>query len=252
MNQPTSYNSTALSENPFLSIIIPARNEENRLPRTLEQVAGYLDAQAYRGEILVVENGSADRTAEVARDFAASDDRARVLSVSEPGKGRAVREGMLAAVGTYRFMADADLSMPIGEIENFLEPAAAGCEIVIGSREAPGAVRFNEPEYRHLGGRAVNAMIRILALPGLQDTQCGFKLFHAGAAEDLFKKQTLTGWSFDIEILYAARLRGYRILELAIPWHYRHESKVNPLPDTLKMFFDILRIRRNARAGVYD
>ena len=241
-----------MTENPHLSIIIPARNEENRLPGTLAQVSSYLEAQAYRSEILIVENASTDRTGEVARDFAAADDRSRVLSVPEPGKGGAVRAGMLAARGTYRFMADADLSMPVAEIDRFLALAAEGCEIVIGSREAPGAIRYGEPEYRHLGGRAVNAMIRLLALPGLHDTQCGFKLFAAAPAEDLFSRQTLAGWSFDIEILYAARLRGCRIHELPISWHYRAESKVNPLPDTLKMFFDILRIRRNARAGVYD
>ncbi|HUF37692.1 MAG TPA: dolichyl-phosphate beta-glucosyltransferase [Anaerolineales bacterium] len=240
-----------MSANPHLSIIIPARNEENRLPRTLEQVAAFLDGQDFGGEILVVENASADRTGEIARDFAAGDGRVRVLSVGEPGKGGAVRAGMLAAGGAYRFMADADLSMPIDQIQRFLEPAADGFDIVIGSREASGAVRYGEPQYRHLGGRLVNTMIRLLALPDLHDTQCGFKLFRAGAAEILFRRQTLAGWSFDIEILYAARLRGCRILELGIPWHYRAESKVNPLPDAIRMFFDILRIRRNARRGVY-
>jgi glycosyltransferase involved in cell wall biosynthesis len=241
-----------LSENPYLSIIIPARNEENRLPRTLEQIAGYLDGRTFPAEVLVVENASTDRTGEIARTFAGSDERFRTLAVPEPGKGLAVRAGMLAARGTYRFMADADLSMPVEEIDSFLELAGEGCHIVIGSREAPGAVRYGEPQYRHLGGRAVNMMIRLLALPGLHDTQCGFKLFHGASADDLFNRQTLTGWSFDIEILYAARLRGYCIHELPIPWHYRHESKVNPLPDTLKMFADILRIRRNAQAGVYS
>jgi glycosyltransferase involved in cell wall biosynthesis len=240
-----------LSEKPHLSIIIPARNEENRLPKTLEDVAAFLDTQNSSGEIIVVENASADRTAEVAWEFAAADERARVLTVVQPGKGRAVKAGMLSARGMFRFMADADLSMPVDQIPRFIEAAEGGCDVVIGSREAEGAVRYGEPEYRHLGGRAVNLMIRRLALPGLHDTQCGFKLFRAAAAEDLFRRQTLNGWSFDIEILYAARLRGYRILELGIPWHYRPESKVNPFPDTLKMLADILRIRRNARAGVY-
>jgi glycosyltransferase involved in cell wall biosynthesis len=241
-----------VSENPHLSIIIPARNEENRLPKTLEQIAGFLDTRDHSGEIIVVENASTDRTAEVAWEFAANhSERTRVLTVNEPGKGGAVRAGMLTARGEFRFMADADLSMPVDQIPRFLEPASRGFDIVIGSREADGAARYGEPEYRHLGGRAVNGMIRLLALPGLQDTQCGFKLFRAAAAEELFRRQTLTGWSFDVEILFAARLRGYRILELGIPWHYRSESKVNPLPDAIRMFFDILRIRRNARSGVY-
>ena len=242
-----------MSENPHLSIIIPARNEENRLPKTLEQVAGFLDTQEYPGEIIVVENASTDRTAEVAWDFAAyHSKRTQVLTVIETGKGNAVRAGMLSARGEFRFMADADLSMPVDQIPRFLGLAVGGCDIVVGSREADGAVRYGEPEYRHLGGRAVNGMIRLLALPGLQDTQCGFKMFRAAAAEDLFRRQTLIGWSFDVEILYAARLRGYRILELGIPWHYRAESKVNPLPDTIVMLFDILRIRRNACIGVYN
>lgn len=241
-----------MSNTPHLSIIIPARNEENRLPETLAQFAGFLDTQPYSGEILIVENGSSDRTAEVAGDYAAADDRIRVLTLAEPGKGRAVRTGMLAAAGAFRFMADADLSMPAGEVTRFLEAAGLDFPIVIGSREAQGAVRYGEPEYRHLGGRAVNIMIRLFALPGLQDTQCGYKLFRAGAADDLFRRQTLTGWSFDIEVLYAARLRGYRILELGIPWHYRPQSKVNPLPDALNMLVDIIRIRRNARSGAYS
>lgn len=237
---------------PHLSLIIPARNEENRLPRTLEQTDAFLSSQPYDSELIIVENASTDQTGAIAREFAAGSARTRVLHEPLPGKGRAVRTGMLAARGAYRFMADADLSMPITEIPRFLTPVQDGYDIVIGSREAAGSVRYDEPEYRHLGGRAVNWMIRLLALPGLHDTQCGFKLFTAQVANTLFSQQTAMGWSFDIEILFIARLRGCRVLELPIPWHYRTESKVRPLQDTVNMFVDILRIRANAARGRYD
>jgi hypothetical protein len=170
---------------------------------------------------------------------------------SPRGKGAAVRRGMLAAAGEYRMMLDADLSMPVSEINRFLPPQLSGVDIAIASREAPGAVRYNEPPYRHFGGRVINAMIKLLALPGLEDTQCGFKCFSGRAAEDLFSKQTITGWSFDVEILFIARRRGYQIAELPIPWYYSGQSHVKPLQDTTRMFFDLLLIRSNAARGVY-
>jgi hypothetical protein len=159
---------------------------------------------------------------------------------------------MLEAEGEYRFMCDADLSMPIGEVNRFLPPELTDFEIAIASREAPGAVRYDEPSYRHLGGRAVNWVIRILALPGLSDTQCGFKCFRAEAAEDLFHQQTLTGWAFDVELLYIGRKRGYRIRELPIPWYFNPESKVHAIRDALRMIKDIFRIRFNALRGGYQ
>lgn len=149
-------------------------------------------------------------------------------------------------------MADADLSMPIGEIINFFPPRLDNFDLAIATREADGAVRYDEPPYRHWGGRLMNWMIQLLALPGIQDTQCGFKCFTEEAAEDLFHQQTLNGWSFDIELLYIARRRGYQIQEIPIPWYYRQESKVSALQDALKIISDMIRIRRNARQGVYD
>lgn len=243
----------------FVSIIIPAYNEEHRLPSTLKQVCAFAKEQSYPVEIIVVENGSQDSTAEIALDFKNMYSREpvqgkpQVRLIQEPvrGKGLAVVSGMLSARGTYRFMADADLSMPITEVNRFLPPLLTNFDIAIGSREAPGAIRYNEPYYRHLGGRAINTMIRMFALPGLQDTQCGFKCFRAAVAEDLFAQQTLTGWSFDIEILYIARLRGYRILEVPIPWYFNPESKLDVVEDAIRMFLDILSIRRNARQGKY-
>ena len=242
---------TALSL-PLLSIIIPAHNEENRLPRSLEQVFAFLKQQSYEAEVLVVENGSRDRTLELARGFARGHRNLRVLQELGRGKGLAVRRGMLEAHGAYRFMCDADLSMPIEEVNKFLPPARSDFDIAIGTREARDSVRYDEPIYRHLGGRLINTAIRLLILPGLQDTQCGFKCFRAEAAERLFNCQTLEGWSFDIELLFVASRLGYRILEVPIHWYYRPESKVSTVPDALRLLGDIFLIRANARRGIYD
>ncbi len=236
---------------PFLSIIIPAHNEERRLPSTLGQLSDFLQAQPYSSEVLVVENGSQDRTLEIARDFVRDRPGWRALQVAERGKGRAVQRGMLEARGEYRFMCDADFSMPVEQINRFLPPALSGVDIAIASREAPGAVRYNEPPYRHVVGRIFNGLIRLIALPGLQDTQCGFKCFRGPAAADLFRRQTLPGWAFDVEVLFAARLLGYSIVEIGIPWYFNADSKVSVLRDSTRMALDLFRIRLNALRGVY-
>lgn len=236
--------------NPYLSIIIPAHNEENRLPETLTEVVQFIQKQTYQAEILVVENASRDNTLKIAQDFAARHNFIQAIHEDLPGKGRAVRTGMLAAKGEYRFFADADLSMPIAEVNRFLPPAV-DAPIAIASREAPGAIRYDEPAYRHVTGRVFNSLIRILVLPKLQDTQCGFKMFRADVAEELFKRQTLMGWSFDVELLYIARLRGLPMLEIPIPWYFNPESKVNVLRDSWRMFRDLLLIRQNGRLGKY-
>ena len=237
---------------PFLSIVIPAHNEETRLPNTLEQVFSFLSNQNYQSEVLVVENGSQDQTLEVARSYAAHTSSLRVLQLEQRGKGRAVQHGMLQAAGEYRFMCDADLSMPISYINHFIPPTLTDFDIAIASREAPGAVRYNEPAYRHMVGRVFNAMIHALALPGLNDTQCGFKCFRAPVARDLFPRQILPGWSFDVEVLFIARQRGYRIVELPIPWYFNAESKVRVFRDSAHMALDLLTIRINALRGVYN
>lgn len=236
---------------PYLSIIIPAYNEGGRLPTTLEKTRQFLEKQSYPAEVLVIENGSQDRTFQIADEFAQQYPHFRAIHEEQRGKGRAIQRGMLEAGGQYRFMCDADLSMPIDEINRFFPPLQADFDLAIGSREAPGAVRYNEPFYRHAGGRMINWIIRLLALPGMHDTQCGFKCFRAAIAQDLFGSLTLSGWSFDVELLYLARKRGYRIAEIPIPWYFMAESKVNLIQDTLKMVLDILTVRRNERRGVY-
>jgi dolichyl-phosphate beta-glucosyltransferase len=237
---------------PLLSIIIPAHNEEQRLPGTLEKVCTFLAAQPYSAEVIVVENGSQDRTLEIAQEFARCYPDLHVLQNQARGKGLAVQAGMLAAKGDYRFMCDADLSMPITEVNRFIPPALENFDIAIASREGPGAVRYHEPPHRHFVGRVYNAIIRLMALPGLQDTQCGFKCFSAAAAQELFPRQTLTGWSFDVELLYIARRRGYRIAEIGIPWYFNADSKIRVLHDSFRMGMDLLTIRWNGMRGVYE
>ena len=238
--------------NPFLSIIIPAYNEQSRLPKTLEQVFHFLGKQSFKSEVIVVENGSTDRTFEVAQKFAEQYKNLRVIHTEERGKGGAVQRGVREAEGEYVFICDADLSMPVEEISKFLPPALKDFDIAIGSREAPGAVRYNEPYYRHLTGRVFNMLIRLMVLPKLQDTQCGFKCLRAEVARDIFPFQTLTGWAFDVELLYIAHQHGYRILEIPIDWFFNADSKVRVLRDSWRMFIDLLVIRRNARRGLYD
>jgi glycosyltransferase involved in cell wall biosynthesis len=236
---------------PFLSIIIPAHNEENRLPSTLEQVFAFLSTQPYAAEVLIVENGSNDHTLEIAQSFARQKGNLHVLQETQPGKGNAVRRGMLDARGEYRFICDADLSMPIEELAKFIPSALTDFDIAIGSREAPGAVRYNEPPYRHLGGRGINFIIQMFILPGLNDTQCGFKCFRAETAKALFSLQRIMGWSFDIEILYLARRKHLRVKEIPIHWYYRSDSKVSAIRDAIRMIGDIFRIHYNARRGLY-
>lgn len=237
---------------PFLSIVIPAHNEEYRLPPTLQKIVDFLQTQSYSAEVVVVENGSQDRTLEIAREFARHAPSLQVVKEVARGKGLAVRRGMLEAQGQYRFICDADLSMPIDQVNRFLPPVLPHADIAIGSREIPGSMRYHEPAYRHFIGRGFNSIVRWMALPGLQDTQCGFKCFSAQAAKDVFSRQSLTGMSFDVEILFIARQLGYRIHEIPIDWYFDPDSRVRLFQDSLQMFLDLLTIRRNARMGLYD
>ena len=238
---------------PFLSVVIPAHNEARRLPGTMEQLLPFLAAQPYEAEIVIVENGSSDDTLALAREYQrAHPDVVRVFHEPARGKGLAVRRGMLEARGDYRFLCDADLSMPVEELPRFLPPQLTDFDIAIASRELPGSRRVGEPRYRHLVGRAFNWMVRLMALPGFQDTQCGFKCFRAAVAEDVFRYQTLTGMSFDVEVLFIARRRGYRIVEVPITWYFDPDSRVRLVQDSLRMGIDLLTIRWNAWRGRYD
>jgi dolichyl-phosphate beta-glucosyltransferase len=213
-----------------------------------------LAEQSYQAEVIVVENGSVDQTARVVREFAQHAEHSHITLIQETqrGKGIAVRRGMLAAQGVYRFMCDADLSMPIEEVNKFLPPVLDDYEVAIASREVPGARRYNEPSYRHIGGRVINFLIRVLAVRNFQDTQCGFKSFRAAAALDLFSVQQLNGMSFDVEVLYIAQQRGYKIVEVPINWYFSSESRVRLVQDTLRVISDLFQVRRNYQHGKYD
>jgi glycosyltransferase involved in cell wall biosynthesis len=238
--------------NPFLSIIIPAHNEEKRLPDTLEQIFGFLEKQSFTAEVIVVENGSSDKTFELAQEVVKKNQNLHVIQNNQRGKGLAIQRGIQEARGEYLFMCDADLSMPIDEINKFIPPQLQNVDIAIASREAPGAVRYHEPYYRHFTGRVFNILIRLLVLPTLQDTQCGFKCIRADVARDIFRYQTLTGWAFDVEMLFIARRHHYRIVEIPIDWYFNADSKISVLRDSLRMFLDLLLIQRNAHNGLYD
>jgi dolichyl-phosphate beta-glucosyltransferase len=235
----------------LLSIIIPAHNEENRLPGSLTRIFAFLEGQPYQSEVLVIENGSSDRTAQVVEAMAPTHTGLRLLREPARGKGLAVRRGMQESSGAYRFICDADLSMPIEEVNRFLPPILNEADIAIASREAPGAVRYGEPFHRHWFGRVFNLLVRTLAVPGFHDTQCGFKCLRGEVADDLFAVQRLDGWTFDVELLFIALKRGYRVVEVPIPWYYNPGSRVSLIRDSLSMLNDLFIIRRNWRAGLY-
>jgi len=236
---------------PLLSIIIPAHNEEHRLPPSLAKIDAFLRTQPYAAEVIVVENGSHDRTADVTRAFAADHPYVTLLEVETRGKGLAVKAGMLAARGEYRFICDTDLSMPIEEITKFLPPHADGYDISIATREGKEARRIGEPEYRHLMGRVNNLLIKIFAVRGFEDTQCGFKMFHRRAADDLFAVQHMTGIGFDVELLFIAKRRGYRVREVPITWYFDPDSRMRLVQDSLRMLLEIFDIRQNWAKGLY-
>jgi dolichyl-phosphate beta-glucosyltransferase len=243
---------TGSTHQPLLSIIIPAYNEEARLPESLTQVAAFVAAQNYGVEVVVVDNNSRDGTSEVANAFAESHPYVRVLFEPVQGKGAAVRKGVLDGRGEYLFVCDADFSMPVEEIRKFMPPALDGYDVAIASRELPGSRRIDEPYYRHLMGRVFNLIVRLLAVPKIQDTQCGFKVFRREAAQDVFRAQTLDGWAFDVEVLHIALRRGYRLVEVPVTWVYMPGTRVSPIRDSIRMFVEVWRVRRNGRRGLYD
>ena len=237
---------------PGLSVVVPAFNEEGSIGRCLSELRVCLDRLGLAWEIVVVDDGSNDGTGAVAGQHAEADPRIRVLRGGRAGKGAAVRRGMLEARGLWRFMADADLAMPPDNLDRFLHVVSStpSPDIVIGSREAPGSQRVGEHWLRYSIGRVFNAYVRLLLLPGIMDTQCGFKLFSATAAEALFRRLTVEGFAFDVELLVMARRAGYEIREVGIEWNGRADSRV-AVSRGAGAFGDVLRIRWNAWAGRY-
>lgn len=247
-NQPPSDVSSWMEGQPAtarsvdLSIVVPAFNEERRLPPTLVDMIDYLDGHDRSYEILVVDDGSSDRTSDVVVKFERIRPQVHLIRVPRNyGKGHAVRTGVLNAHGKRILFADADGSAPIEELERLEACYAQGAEVVIGSRAlfSPDT-KVNARWYRKYLGRAFNFCVNVLVLPNIADTQCGFKLFSARAARYLFERQQSDGFSFDVEILYIARLAGLSIAEVPINWNNVPGSKVNLILDALAMFRDII------------
>ena len=237
---------------PHLSVIIPAYNEAGRIVATLGAVSQYLQQQSYTAEVITVDDGSDDSTAEVVERWSAEQENFWLERIEHGGKGAAVRHGMLAASGEYRFMCDADLAMPISHLADFLQHMDSGYDIVIGSRQIAGANRYGESLSRHMLGRAYNKVVQIIAVRGIDDTQCGFKCFSAAAAETLFPLQRVKGWGFDVELLFLARRLGMRVLEIPIEWRHDADSRLNPASAGLNMLRDVLAIRWNSLRGKYS
>jgi len=246
----------------YLSVVVPAYNEERRLPETLQKITSFLQGKTYAADIIVVDDGSADATARLVEGMAATNPMLRLIRNDHHGKAYAVRTGMLAATGRYVLFTDADGATPIEETDKLLPRLEAESDVVIASREGVGALRHGEPRFRHFMGRVFNLIVRTLAVPGVQDTQCGFKAFRREAAQDLFGHMQLYGQvagtvrgamltGFDVEILFLARKWGYRIAEMPVQWYYGAESKVNPLKDSWRNLLDVLRVRWNDLGGRY-
>ncbi|MGE5506961.1 MAG: dolichyl-phosphate beta-glucosyltransferase [Chitinophagales bacterium] len=244
-----------MSSGPFLSVVLPAYNEERRLPATLARVLEYLAASPYTHEVVLVDDGSRDSTPQFIAGACAAHASVRGIYLTpNQGKGAAVKAGMLAAQGEYLLFSDSDLSTPIEEVEPLLarlQSQKAG--VAIGSRRLPESnLIIRQPFHRRVMGAGFNLLVQALALPGLHDTQCGFKLFTRAAARDIFPRLTIDRFGFDVEALYLARRFGHRIVEVPVTWRDAADSKVSPLRDSARMFGDLLRIRLNDLTGRYN
>jgi dolichyl-phosphate beta-glucosyltransferase len=253
-----------LSDQPLLTIVVPAYNERQRITASVERIMEFMGAQEYAAELLVVDDGSKDGTADMVEALRDGPGPSiRVIRNDHRGKAYTVRTGMLAARGRYVLFSDADLSTPIEEVAAFLRHFEDGCDVVIGSREAPGAQRFDEPATRHVMGRVFTRIVQIVTGQRFQDTQCGFKAFTRAAAQDIFSRVQLYGpnspvitvsrvTGFDVELLFLARKLGLRIQEVPVRWYYSAASKVDPLRDSIQNLLDVLKVRLYDFQGRYD
>jgi dolichyl-phosphate beta-glucosyltransferase len=238
---------------PFLSVIIPSYKEEKNFSRgVLDQVISYLKKQKFTWELILTDDGSSDKTVELLKAFAKKNEGVRVVENPHRGKGPTVSAGMLAATGQYRLFTDFDQSTPLSDFEKFLPYIDDGYDVVIGSRALQGAKREKEPLHRHVMGLVFNVLVQLIAVPGIHDTQCGFKLFTAEATESLFPKLVVYGGkerqdaftgAFDVELLLLARRNKFSIAEVPVGWEHNETERVNPLKDSVRMFVDIVKIR---------
>jgi glycosyltransferase involved in cell wall biosynthesis len=243
-----------VTQHPQYSIVIPAYNESARILRTLRSVLSYVRARGWTTEIIVVNDGSRDATAEVVREFARNAPEVRLVeNPGNHGKGYSVRNGILQALGEVVMFTDSDLSAPIEEAELLFAAIAAGADIAIGSRWLErGRQTHRQPLYRQFFGRCFNAVTRAVMGLRFADTQCGFKAFTRDAAQTVFRLQTIEGWGFDPEILFIAVKRGYRVVEVPVSWAHDERTRMSYLKDGMRMLEDIGTIRWNALRGRYS
>lgn len=250
-----------MSQKPFLSVIIPAYNEEPNFKKGLiDEVPIYLDKQEYSYEVIIVDDGSSDNTASLAEEFARKHDKIRVIKNPHQGKAQTVKKGVEEASGELILFTDFDQATPISEVSKLLA-FIPDYDIVIGSRQLPGAKREKEPIHRHIMGLGFNMVVQLFTIRGIRDTQAGFKCFKGDVAKELFsalkvysKGKQVKGalvTAFDVELLFLAKKRGYKIKEVPIIWHHVSTTRVNPIKDSLRMFRDVLKIRLNEFKGVY-
>jgi len=247
---------------PYLTVVIPAYNEEpNFVKGTLEEVPEYLEKQNYAYEVLIVNDGSTDKTAQLADEFAKKHKNIRVIKNPHEGKAETVKKGVEEATGELLLFTDFDQATPLSEIEKLL-PYFPQYDIVIGSRQLPGAKREKEPLHRHIMGLGFNLVVQAIAVRGIWDTQAGFKCFKTDVAKKLFSELKIYGkakkvrgalvTAFDVELLFIAKKRGYKIKEVPIVWHHVQTSRVSPLKDSARMFRDVVKVRLNDLRGTYN
>jgi len=246
------------------SIVIPAYNEANKITATLTAVTTFMRSYAPSFNVIVSDDGSKDNTAQLVEDFAKNNPEVVLLKNKHKGKGATIYSGVQVAEGNLIYLADADLSAPIGELKKLsVWIKDQGFDIVIASREGTGAQRVDEPFYRHLMGRVFNFWVRTIALPGIKDSQCGFKLFTKTAAKDIFSRLKIYGQeakeldkaylgAFDVEVLYLARKQKFKIKEVPVVWTYVKTTRLSPFADSIKMALDVLKVRLNDLRGLYS
>jgi dolichyl-phosphate beta-glucosyltransferase len=254
---------TSQQHGPSLSLVVPAYNESPRIQKTIATAAAWLCQQPYRSELIVVDDGSSDETALLAEQALANVPDGYLVRVPHGGKAAAVRAGMLSSTMEQIAFSDADLATPLEYLNDLRAAVEDGADVAIGSREGKGAGRIGEPPYRHLMGRVFNGLVRVLLVPGIHDTQCGFKLFRASAARDILRRSRLYAGeprgvsgprvtAFDVELLVIARVRGYRIAAVPVLWTYGEGSKVRPAHDTWHNLRDVVHVWIDAKRGRYQ
>lgn len=244
-----------------MSVVVPVYNESSRITQSLERICSYFGTTESRPQIIIVDDGSSDDTLRIVRDFAQHNPGIDVLAERHRGKASAVLAGLEHARGDIAGFMDIDLATPLTAWEECRDAIHAGAGVAIGSREGVGAQRVDEPWYRHFMGRVFNGLVQLLLLPGIHDTQCGFKFFSRAALDDVLPRTQLYRnaevvrmprvTAFDVELLFIARQQGHDIAIIPVTWHYGDQSKVNPVTDTLQNVRDVLTVRLNGWLGKY-